>query len=107
MSEIISTIVVVIGPHMTAGSSLISLAKNGNEQPTNLEITIVINKVIATSPAIIDLEIFISKVGNLANKESVFTMPTDISNISQPNEKIETIAPITAATLNSFQITFP
>ena len=51
ISETMSTKVVVIGPHITAGSSLTNLAKNGREQPTNLEIIMVTNNVPATNEA--------------------------------------------------------
>ena len=51
----ISTTVVVIGPHITAGSNFINLAKNGKEQPTNLEIIMVTNKVAPTSAEINNL----------------------------------------------------
>ena len=102
-----STIVVVIGPHITAGSSLINLAKNGNEQPTNLEIIIVMNNVIATKPAIIAILAVPSNLGNWDISEEVSTIPTAISNINHPNENNETINPIIAETRNSFQTTLP
>ena len=47
----ISTVVVVIGPQTTAGSNLTNFAKNGSEQPTNLEMMIVTNNVEDTSNA--------------------------------------------------------
>ena len=100
-----STVVVVIGPQTTAGSKCTSLAINGNEQPTNLEIIMVTNNVDETNKA--TSEMFAYKLPAKSLTESVLMMPTHISNISQPNENTQTMVAMIEATLNSFQITRP
>ena len=98
----------VIGPQTTAGSSLIFLAKNGKEQPTNLEINMVTNRVEATSNATIAIAAWISPSFNralLSLMLVVSIIPVDISTMSHPKAKQDTTPAIIKATRISFHIT--
>ena len=78
---------------------------NGKEQPTNLEMMIVTNNVEETSKA--TRAIFPYKLPAISLTDSVLIIPTDISNINQPNENAQTIKAMIVATRNSFQMTLP